>query len=105
MKGMKCVKCGKAAKATRLRLEGALIPGWKCACGEEYLDSEAVERLLALRKLAAGGLTARVTRQGNSFAVRLPMRLFNALGLKNKEELTITVDASKPNQFTLALPN
>ena len=85
MKGLKCVKCGKTAKPARLRLEGAVVAGWRCACGEEYLDTEAVEQLLAIRKLASEDLNAKITRQGNSFAVRLPMTVFKAFGLRTRK--------------------
>ena len=102
MKGLKCVKCGKTAKPARLRLEETEVPGWKCSCGEEYLDTEAVERLLAIRRLAEENLNARVTRQGNSFAVRLPIAVFKAFGLKDKENLRISIDAANPDSFTLS---
>ncbi|VVB68156.1 Uncharacterised protein [Candidatus Norongarragalina meridionalis] len=100
---MKCVKCGKLAKRASLRIEGTTVPGWRCSCGEEYLDADAAERLLALRKLDRQKLTAKVTQQGNSFAVRLPMALFRALGMKDKETLGIKVDPSNPRSFTLTL--
>lgn len=48
---MKCVKCGKTARPALLSLEGAKVSGWKCSCGEQYLNSEVVETLLAKRQL------------------------------------------------------
>ncbi len=90
MKGMKCVACGKTAKPAKLRVDNSQVPGWKCPdCGEEYLDGVAVETLLAIRKLKAERLTAKVTRQGNSYAIRVPMQVVNAYRLKDKKQLKI----------------
>ena len=89
MAGMKCVKCGKIAAPAMLSLEGSKVNGWSCSCGEQYLDSHAVERLFAIRRLQKEHLTAKVTRQGNSYALRVPMAIVQAYGLMKKRELRI----------------
>ena len=105
LQGMDC-GCGKIAKPAQLRLEGVTVPGWKCTCGEEYLDAPTVERLLAVRKLRLEKkkLTAKVTKQGNSFAIRVPMELVNAYSLKDKESLGIDFDKSNANKIIFDVP-
>ena len=92
---MKCVKCGRAAAPALLSLEGSTVKGWKCACGEQYLDSESVERLLAIRKMQKQSLTAKVTRQGNSYALRVPMSVVDAYGLRKRRTLKILPEETR----------
>ena len=94
-KGMKCVVCGRVAKPAELRVDNSVVPGWKCTCGEEYLDSEAVERLLTIRKLKKETLFAKVTKQGNSYAIRVPMEIVEAYRLKDKKELRIDPEETR----------
>lgn len=95
MDGMKCVTCGKAAKPATLRIDNSTVKGWKCVCGEEYLDSNAVERLLMIKKLKEEHLVAKVTKQGNSYAIRVPMEVIEAYGLKNKQEIKLETEEKK----------
>jgi ribosomal protein L37AE/L43A len=96
MKGMKCVACGKTAKPATLRVDKTAVPGWKCAsCGEEYLDGAAVETLLAVRKLKTEHLTAKVSKQGNSYSIRVPMKIVDAYHLKDKKQLKILPEESR----------
>lgn len=89
MNGMICVACGKTAKPSTLRVDNSQVPGWECPCGEEYLDGAAVETLLSIKRLQKEHLVAKVTRQGNSYALRVPMEVVDAYHLKNRKELKI----------------
>jgi len=101
--GIKC-GCGKIAKPAHFRIEGINVEGHRCSCGEEYLNLATVDRISAARKLAKKQLTGKVTKQGNSYAIRVPMELVNAYSLKDKEELKIGFDKANINRFIFDVP-
>ncbi|MBI5159327.1 AbrB/MazE/SpoVT family DNA-binding domain-containing protein [Candidatus Micrarchaeota archaeon] len=81
---LKCVRCTRFATPAKLRIDGAEIRGWKCKCGEEYLHPADAEWLLLMKKSEREKLTAKVTKIGNSYSVRIPKEIVDALDLSQK---------------------
>ncbi|MDO8339182.1 MAG: AbrB/MazE/SpoVT family DNA-binding domain-containing protein [Candidatus Burarchaeum sp.] len=81
---MKCVKCGGWANPAKLRLDGEAVRGWKCACGEDYIHGEDADRLLVANKARRGLLKTKVCKVGNSYSIRIPKPIVDALKLKGK---------------------
>ena len=50
---------------------------------------------IEIRKLKHQKLVATVTKQGHSYAIRVPMVIANAYSLKNKEKLKIDPELHK----------
>src|SRR3989344_6942544 len=67
-----------------------VYPGEKCtSCGEVFTDSSAMEKIEAIaKKKGIWGLSARtkITKTGNSLAVRIPKRIADYLKLKDGKE-------------------
>jgi len=89
--GMKCIRCGKIAPRAKLRFQGHQIDGWKCKCGEEYLDPLQAERILTLNKLKHERFQAKLGRIRSNLIIRIPKVIEQGLGLKDGEEVTIKV--------------
>ena len=91
---IKCV-CGKWAKPDRLKVEGSIVRGWKCDCGEEYFHPEDIGPILTLNKLKMEALKGKVARNGNSISIRIPKELANALKLKIGKDVSIVLENSR----------
>ena len=81
---LKCYRCGQWARPAKLRIDGHEIRGWKCDCGEEYLHPDDAERLLLMNKAKREKMQTKVSKIGNSYSVRIPKAIVDALKLKGK---------------------
>ncbi|MBI5036791.1 AbrB/MazE/SpoVT family DNA-binding domain-containing protein [Candidatus Micrarchaeota archaeon] len=81
---IKCVSCGGWAKPAKIRIDGLQIRGWQCECGEQILNSDDAEWLLLMNKTKKKAFTAKVSKVGNSYSVRLPKEIVDVLGLKEQ---------------------
>ena len=95
MEGMKCVKCGKAAKPAKLKFQGQPIEGWKCKCGESYFDPDQAQRILLLNKIKKEAFIVKVGKVRSNLIVRIPKRISDALELKDGKEVTLKVDGQE----------
>lgn len=95
MEGMKCVKCGKTARPSKLRFQGNTIDGWKCKCGESYFDPGQAQRILLLNKIRKEAFRVKVGKIRSNLIVRIPKTIADALELKNGEEVTLKVEGKK----------
>ncbi|MBI2529921.1 MAG: AbrB/MazE/SpoVT family DNA-binding domain-containing protein [Candidatus Diapherotrites archaeon] len=92
---MICARCGKKAYGARLRIQGSEIDGWKCKCGEEYLEPIQAERLLLQNKLKSAALEVKLGRIRSNLIVRIPKRIEEALELKSGEKVMLKVISEK----------
>ncbi len=101
----KCPLCGKGTlKATREKhvmfgVDLGTYPAERCsACGEVFTDSSAMEKIEAEAK-AKGiwgiGKKTKITRSGNSLAVRIPKEVVSFLHLKEGQEAYIHPEQKK----------
>ena len=58
--GIRCHQCGKIAKPAKVEFNGYIIDGWKCECGEEFLDPEQSQRILLLNKLKRQSFSSEI---------------------------------------------
>ena len=98
---LRCVKCGLWAKPNGFRIEGVAVRGWKCSCGESYLNPVDANRVLAYNKLKHEVLKSKVSYSGNSLIVRLPAAFAKALGLEKGGPLEIKLDG--PNRILIRI--
>lgn len=93
---VKCPMCEKG-KLVPVREKHVLFgvnlgtyPGERCtACGEVFTDSSAMEKIeiIAKKKGIWGlGATTRITKTGNSLAVRIPKKIADYLKLRSGKE-------------------
>src|SRR3989338_2965196 len=67
-------------------------------CGESFTDSDTTKKIEeAAKKKGIWGLSAttKITKTGNSLAIRIPKKLAVYLNLKNGEEAYIHPDSNK----------
>jgi len=92
---VRCV-CGTWTKPRLLRIEGLRVRGSVCPkCGETYLNGEDAQMLSDFRRVRDSLLEGKVTRTGNSYAVRIPISLVRALRLQNGAAVRIRVRSPK----------
>lgn len=95
-KGLKCHKCGTAAKEVKLSFLGHKIDGWRCGkCGEEYHDPVQAEKILLLNKLKKAEFGVKVGQIRSNLIVRIPKEVQKALGLEKGEELTLRIPSKQ----------
>lgn len=93
---IKCL-CGKLAKPTRkMNLEGYSVRGWEClSCGEKFINPEDANFVLAIKKLEKEKLKGKITKTGNSYALRLPKKLVDSVGYKVGDVVEINLKGPK----------
>ena len=102
---IKCHKCGSKAPADSFEFRGFKVRGWTCGkCGEKILNPDDAQRIFAINKLYSQKqpLTAKIAKVGNSFVLRIPKALVDALGLEEKSVMSIKVVDSKNVSFHVA---
>jgi len=99
-----CV-CGTATRSKIFRIEGLRIRGSECPkCGEGYLNPDEAQKLSDFRRLKDIVLTGKVTKTGNSYALRLPMVLVRALRLERGRSVTIRLKGEDEILLTVVGP-
>lgn len=98
---IKCF-CGEWAKPIkRMNLSGYTVRGWECpSCGERFINPADANYVLALKKLEKEKLEGKVTKTGNSYALRLPKKLVDAIGYEVGD--TIEIKLKGPKKIELA---
>jgi len=101
----RCPICekGKLIKITKKHvlfgIDLGVYPGEKCTyCGEVFTDSSAMKKIETVaKKKGIWGLSAttKITKTGNSLAVRIPKKIVNYLKLINNEEVYIHPEHEK----------
>jgi hypothetical protein len=94
MKGLKCI-CGKTAKEAKLRFHGHDITGWKCSCGEEYHNPEAVEKILLENKLKRTTYRLKLNKVRSNLILRIPKEIGDLLELKDGGEVNVALQDGK----------
>ncbi len=88
--------CGKWAEPVgNMNLSGYAVRGWECSCGEKYINPADANYVLTLKKLEKEKLEGKITRTGNSFALRLPKKLVDSMGYEIGEKLEIKLKGPK----------
>jgi hypothetical protein len=89
---IKCACGGWASPIDNMSLEGYVVRGWECReCGEKYINPADANYVLAIKKLEGEKLQGKITKVGNSYALRLPKKLVDAMGYKIGEKIEITL--------------
>lgn len=92
---IKC-QCGKWTRPKHFSLEGFKVRGSECSnCGEIYFNAEDSNKALIYNKIKNEILTGKVAKSGNSYVVRLPKRLVDALNLTVGSTVTISIENPK----------
>ncbi len=96
---MKCILCNGAVheKVVEYKEFGVSLgkfPTKACSsCGEEFFDSEIVDKIqLKSKEKGLFGLAAKKTKValvGNSLAVRIPKEIAAFVGLRKEEEIRV----------------
>jgi hypothetical protein len=98
---IKCV-CGRWTKPKIFRIEGLRIRGSECSkCGEGYFNPHDAYMLSEYRRIKDAILEGKITKTGNSFAVRLPIELVRAFGLEKGE--TVNLKVKSPKELLLSV--
>ena len=102
---MKCPTCSKGnlkKQSVKEEMFGVYLgdfPAEVCtACGESFTDSETTKKIeeAAKKKGIWGlGMKTKITRTGNSLAIRVPKKIADYLKLKEGKEAYIYPDANK----------
>ena len=102
---MTCPACNKGKlrpvqeKHVLFGVDLGTFPGEKCdKCGEVFTDAAIVEKIQTLAKqkgIWGLGKKTKITRSGNSLAVRIPKELADYLKLKEGKEAYIHPDKDK----------
>jgi len=101
----KCPMCEKGVlKATKEKhvlfgVDLGTYPAEKCTiCGEVFTDSSHMKKIEEIAK-AKGiwgiGKKTKITRSGNSLAVRIPKEVANFLHLKEGQDVSLHPDQNK----------
>jgi ribosomal protein S27AE len=94
--------CGTRTVPKYFKMEGLKVRGSECPkCGEIYFNSEDANRLLIFNKIRHEIMSGKVTKAGNSYVLRLPKKLVDALGLTVGSELEISLDS--PTKIVLTI--
>lgn len=88
--GLEC-HCGRIARPTKVRFQKYVVDGWKCKCGEEYLDPLQAEKILTINKLKHEKFQAKLGKIKSNLIVRIPKLVEQGLGLRKGENVTIRV--------------
>ena len=98
---IKC-KCGEWAEPDEFILDGFQVHGWKCkSCNEAYYNLEELEPLLLINKLKKQKLKGKVTKDGNSIAIRIPKKIADALKLHIGDTVNISIETL--DQITITI--
>jgi YgiT-type zinc finger domain-containing protein len=102
---MKCPVCDKGElKKSKVRekmfgVDLGEFPAQVCSkCGESFTDADTTKKIEeAAKRKGVWGLSAttKITRTGNSLAVRIPKKLVDYLKLKDGEEALIRPEDNK----------
>lgn len=93
-------QCGARTVSKYFRLEGMRVRGSECPkCGEVYFNSEDANRVLIFNKIRHEIMSGKVAKAGNSYVLRLPKKLVDALGLTVGRIVEISLDT--PTQVML----
>ncbi|MBI5000263.1 MAG: AbrB/MazE/SpoVT family DNA-binding domain-containing protein [Euryarchaeota archaeon] len=85
--------CGKWTRPKHFNMEGFKVRGSECpSCGEVYFNIEDANKVFVYNKIKKAALTGKVTKAGNSYVLRLPKALVDALGLSINSTITISVE-------------
>ncbi len=88
--------CGKLAAPVRnMNLSGYVVRGWECSCGEKYINPADANYVLTIKKLEKEKLEGRITKTGNSYALRLPKKLVDSMGYEIGDTLEIKLRGPK----------
>ncbi|MBS3145597.1 AbrB/MazE/SpoVT family DNA-binding domain-containing protein [Candidatus Woesearchaeota archaeon] len=101
----KCPLCGKGKlklvkeKHVMFGVDLGTYPAEKCTfCSEIFTGSSIIKKIeeMAKKKGIWGlGATTKITKTGNSLAVRIPKKIVKYLKLKNSEEVYIYPEKDK----------
>ncbi len=81
-------------------MDGFKIKGSECpGCGEAYFNAEDANKALIYNKIKNEVMTGKITKAGNSYVVRLPKKLIDALNMTAGSTVKISVE--NPNTVTL----
>ena len=92
---IKC-QCGKWTKPKEFTLDGFKVRGSECpGCGEIYFNAEDSNKALIYNKIKNEILTGKVAKSGNSYVIRLPKRLVDALSISVGSTVEISIENPK----------
>ncbi len=92
---IKC-QCGQWTEPKVFTLDGFKVRGSECPkCGEIYFNAEDSNKALIYNKIKNEILTGKVAKSGNSYVIRLPKRLVDALSLTSGSTVEISVENPK----------
>jgi len=97
--GLDCVRCDRIAERTKLRIDGREIDGWKCKCGEKYLDPIQTEQWLRANKLRKQRFELKLGQIKSNLILRIPTEVQKAFGLKKGEKVVLTAPTGKKIEF------
>lgn len=78
---LKCVDCGGRCKPTKIKIDEALVKGWKCGhCGYEVISPGDFEKAY-LMILAKRREQVKISKRGNSYMITIPQSIAKALNI------------------------
>lgn len=101
---MKCPICKGILKKRKIREEmfgvylGEFTADVCSKCGESFTDAETTRKIEEVAKskgIWGLGIKTKITKTGNSLAIRIPKKLADFLKLKKDKEAYIHPDAGK----------
>jgi len=98
----KCDVCGKRMREVDdIDLQGFLIRGWRCACGNAHSNSEDVDAIVKFFRYVRKNKTVSIFKAGNSLAIRLPKPLVELYRLSPSSKLLL---ATKESELIFKIP-
>lgn len=80
-----CHNCDGVMLRNKTEICGFEVRGWKCKkCGESILLGADAQRVMVFNQLKKG-IPVKLGTLGNSYIIRIPKRVYDALEMKNKE--------------------
>lgn len=80
-----CYNCDGTMYRYKTKIAGFEVRGWKCKkCGEGIILGEDAQKAFVFNQLKKG-IPVKLGTLGNSYIIRIPKRVYDALEMKNKE--------------------
>ena len=99
---MKC-RCGGKTVPVEINVGSTKVKGWRCTkCDENYVDEKGMGKAIEMNKIMKTAMFSKIYKSGNSYALRIPKKAVDVLGLENRKGLSMRIT---PENIILDIKN
>ena len=99
---MKC-RCGGKTTEVEINVGSTKVKGWRCTkCDENYVDEKGMGKAIEMNKIMKTAMFSKIYKSGNSYALRIPKKAVDVLGLENRKGLSMRIT---PENIILDIKN